>query len=101
MQRTRRPAAALGAAGWVLLLAVQLSHARQSSGTTVAQAIGIDPATNARIQQAVQEVVSAQASFWNTSFSASFVGSLTNTKCEFTQQQHAHFWTNAVFSIHA
>jgi hypothetical protein len=100
MQCTRRPAAALGAAGWVLLLAVvqaiQLSHARQSlsSGrvTSVAQASGIDPATNARIQQAVQEVVSAQASFWNTSFSASFVGSLTNTKCEFTQQQqHAHF----------
>lgn len=38
----------------------------------------VDPSLNARVTQAVQEVLDGQADFWNTSFSASFVGSLKN-----------------------
>lgn len=63
---------------WSCAVVFALGACRGSSASPLSRSNGVDPATNDRIAAAVTAVLQGQASFWNTSFSAAFVGSPDN-----------------------
>lgn len=65
---------------WMLVVVNVLMVNGRDIGVVASPRRAVDPSLNARVTQAVQEVLDGQAAFWNTSFSASFVGSLKNTQ---------------------